>query len=134
MSANLKFEILDNGNLRISPENAADFAEFIKEHEDDALTSFNPNSDMAFMELTEEYSSNGWGVFTADTLGQMTECLVVCQESTIENDGSFTLFGKAWTNIHNYQIVSPLYVILEDGYIDFYLWENFETPENFKVN
>ncbi len=133
MSEHLKFEILDNGNLRVSAQNPADFAEWIRDHEDDAVTSFTPNSDMAFMALSEQYSCNGWGVFTADTLGQMSECLVICDDSTTEEDGSITLSGKAWTNIHDYQIVSPLYVILENGYYDFYLWENFETPENFKV-
>jgi len=130
----LKFEQINEGKtLRISAENPSEFAQYIKDHEDDALTSFTPNSDQAFMELTESYSCNGWGVFTADQLGQMTECLAVAEESTVEDDGSYTLNGKVWTNIHNYQIVSPLYVILEDGYIDFRLWEDFQN-ENLKVS
>lgn len=133
MSENLKFEIIENGRvLRVTAENPAEFARFIDDHKDDALTSYTPNSDMAFMQLTESYSCNGWGVFTADQLGQMSECLVIAKESTIEEDGSYTLNGKTWTNIHNYQIVSPLYCILEDGYFDFYLWEEFKG-ENFKV-
>lgn len=132
MSENLKFEILDGGKtLRVTAENPAEFAQYIKDHEDDMLTSFQPNSDMAFMNLTEGYSGNGWGVFTADQLGQMSECLVIARESSVEDDGSFTLNGNAWTNINDYQIVSPLYVILENGYYDFQLWENFEN-ENFK--
>lgn len=132
MSENLTFEILDGGKiLRVTAENPAEFAQYIKDHEDDMLTSFTPNSDQAFMNLTEGYSCNGWGVFTADQLGQMSECLVIARESSVEDDGSFTLNGNAWTNINDYQIVSPLYVILENGYYDFQLWENFEN-ENFK--
>lgn len=132
MSENLKFEIIENGRvLRVTAENPAEFARFIDDHKDDALTSYTPNSDMAFMQLTESYSCNGWGVFTADQLGQMTECLVIAQESTIEEDGSYTLNGKVWTNIHNYQIVNPLDQIAEHGYYDFELWEEMKG-ENFK--
>lgn len=133
MSKKLIFEIIDNGRkLRVTPENMEDFKAFIADHEEDALTSYTPNSDMAFMELTESYSGNGWGVFTADQLGQMSECLVIAQESAIEEDGSYTLNGKAWTNINDYQLVSPLYCILENGYYDFELWQEFKG-ENFKA-
>ena len=133
MSENLHFEIIENGRvLRITAENQADFLQFIKDHEEEALTSYTPNSDMAFMQLTEDYSCNGWGVFTADTLGQLSECLLIGEEATIEEDGSYTLNGRAWANIHNYQIITPLDCIAEDGHVDFYLWEEFKG-ENFKV-
>jgi hypothetical protein len=134
MSANLKFEVINDGKvLRVSAENPVDFAQFIKDNEEEALTSYTPNSDIAFMQLTESYCANGWGVYTADTLGQMSECLVISKDSTIEDDGSITLNGKAWANINDYQIVSPLDIILNDGYYDFQLWDEFEN-ENFKVN
>lgn len=90
-------------------------------------------SDSTFMELTESYWTNGWGVHNADTLGQMSECLVVAEESTIEDDGSISLSGKVWTNIHNYQVYCPIEEILENGHIDFYLWEDFKSVENFKI-
>jgi hypothetical protein len=131
----LKFEKINEGKtLRISAINPAEFAEYIKEHEDDMLTAYTPNSDMAFFEMTEAYSTNGWGVFTADQLGQLSECLVVAEESTVEGDGSFSLSGKAWTNIDNYQIENPLDLILENGHVDFYLWEDFKKVENFKAS
>lgn len=131
MSENLTFEILEDGRvLRVKAENPSDFAEFIKDHGDDCLTSFNPNSDKAFIDLTESYWVNGWGVLNAEDLGQMTQCLVIAREMITEDDGSHTLHGKAWTNIHNYQIVNPLDQILENGYYDFYLWDEFEG-ENF---
>lgn len=133
MSEKLIFEIIDNGKvLRVKAENQADFLQFIADHEDDMLTSYTPNSDQAFFELTGDYSGDGWGVLNADELGQMTQCLVICQELYNEEDGSKTLHGKAWTNINDYQIVSPLYVIAENGYYDFYLWEEFKG-ENFKA-
>jgi len=49
-----------------------------------------------------------------------------------EDDGSITLIGRTWTNISDYQIICPVTEILEKGYIDFYLWENFKDGENFK--
>lgn len=130
MSEKLLFTELENGNLRISAENKADFKQFIDDHSNDMLTSFQPNSDQAFMELTEDYWTNGWGVFTADQLGQLSECLIVAKEATIEDDGSYTLYDRAWSNIADYQIVSPLTLILENGYYDFELWEEFKG-ENF---
>jgi len=133
MNEKLKFEIINDGKtLRVSAENPEDFAQFIKDHEDDALTSFTPNSDKAFMELTESYSCNGWLITTADNLGHMSECLVISNDYFDEGDdidfesGEFSeniQVNKMWTNIHNYQIVSPLYCILEDGYYDFFLAE-----------
>ena len=133
MNEKLKFEIIEAGRvLRVSAENRAEFLQYIEDHKDDALTSYTPNSDIAFMQLTESYSCNGWGIFTADTLGQMSECLVISEDLTIEDDGSYTLNGRAWTNIHNYQIVNPLDSIVENGYVDFLLWDNFKG-ENFPL-
>lgn len=86
----------------------------------------------AFREITESYWCNGWGVFQADDLGQMSQCLVIAEESSIEDDGSYTISGKAWTNIHNYQIVDEIECLLKDGHYDFLLWEDFKTPQNFK--
>lgn len=123
MSENLKFEIINDGKtLRVSAENHEDFAQYIKDHEDDCLTSYTPNSDMAFMELTESYSCNGWLITTADMLGHMTECLLISNDFEMDDEGNYTT-DKFYTNIHNYQIVSPLYCILEDGYYDFFLTE-----------
>ena len=128
----LSFEIRDNGNtLRVTADDPIEFAEYIQEHEDDALTSYSPNTDQAFQEMTESYWTNGWGVHTADELGQMSECLVISEESYPEEDGSITLNGKVWTNIRDYQIVNPLDSILENGYYDFDLWEDMKM-ENFR--
>ena len=87
----------------------------------------------AFMKMTEGYWTNGWGVHEAgNQLGQMSDCLVIAQDSTIEDDGSITLTGKTWSNIHNYQVVDEVEEILTKGYYDFYLWEDFKNGENFK--
>ena len=58
MNEKLKFEIIEAGRvLRVSAENRAEFLQYIEDHKDDALTSYTPNSDIAFMQLTESYSS-----------------------------------------------------------------------------
>ncbi len=124
MSENLKFEIINDGRtLRVTTENPADFAQYIKDNEEEALTSYTPNSNMAFMNLTEQYSTNGWRVYTADQLGQLSECLVICEEASIDDDGNPELIGRSWTNIEDYEIVSPLDLILSVGYYDFEIWE-----------
>lgn len=127
----LHFEIIEDGKtLRVTAENPAEFAEWIKCHEEEMVTSYTPNSDMAFMELSEWYACNGWTVLTADQLGQMSECLVICEDATLEDDESYTINGRVWTNIYDYEIVSPLYCILENGHYDFDLWEVMDN-ENF---
>lgn len=127
MSEKLKFEIIeDEGVLRVKPENVTDFTEWVNDE------SNYPDSDSAFMELTESYSCNGWGIYTGDELGQLTQCIVICEESMVEDNGSRTLHGRAWSNNHNYQVMSPLREILERGYYDFYLWDTFKG-ENFPL-
>ena len=76
-------------------------------------------------EITEGYWANGWGLHTADQLGQLSECLIISEDSTIEDDGRLTLFGKCWSNVHNYQTVSVIEELLEKGFYEFYLWEDF---------
>lgn len=120
----LKFTELENGNLRISLEDGYSPADLLDEVGDDI------DSDFAFIELTEFYWANGWGVHRADDLGQLSECLVISKEAEIENDGSITLSGKAWSNVHNYMIVSHLREIVEKGYYDFLFWQEFQN-DNF---
>jgi len=124
-----KFEILNDGKvLRVYfSGNDEDRKELSGTFQENFL-----DTDMIFREITESYWTNGWGVHTADELGQMSECLVIAEDSTVEDDGSITLSGKVWTNIHNYQIASPIDQILW-SHCDFLLWEDFKTPENFKV-
>lgn len=120
----LKFEKINKGKtLRISAINPTEFAEYIKSHEDDLLTSYTPNSDQCFIEMTESYWTNGWNVTTADNLGWLSECLVVSDDAHFEDEEVSFDDCRIWTNIHNYQIVNPLDQILEKGFIDFYLSE-----------
>lgn len=89
-------------------------------------------SDTVFSDITESYWTNSWGVHLASgQLGQMSDCLVIAEDSSVEDNGSITLTGKTWTNIHNYMVICPVTEILEKGYVDFGLWENFENGENF---
>lgn len=121
----LDFKILENGNLRISIFKGCkrEFKRFMKENT-------HLGGDQRFMNATENYWTNGWGVHGAGELNQLSNCLVISQESFIEDDGSITLHGKSWTNIHNYMFIDPLQEILEKGYIDFYQWETWNN-QNF---
>jgi len=132
ISISLKLEKIDNGVLRISLPKTND-EKVDKEIKEEILELLEKNgSDDTFWELTEHYWTNGWGVCMADDLGQMSECLVVAEEMYHEDDGSLTLNGRVWSNIHNYQIACPIKTILSDGYVDFYIWDTFDN-ENFKL-
>jgi len=88
-------------------------------------------SDCVFWDLTEGYWTNGWGVIVADVLGQLSECIVIVESESAEDDGSHTLAGKAWTNHDNYQVVCPVSEMLTKGYADFKFWQDFGEGENF---
>lgn len=117
-----------NGNLRIKWVGNGD--RNTKNEIREKLSKY--GSDTVFSDLTEGYWANGWGVHLAGgQLGQMSDCLVIVEDSSIEDDGSLTLAGKAWTNIHNYMVTCPVTEILEKGYIDFVFWQDFNEGENF---
>ncbi len=121
----LKFSILENGNLRISVQKGfrKEFKQYMKEDKHSNYSKF--------FELTEGYWANGWGVHNSgDDLGQLSSCLVIAEDSSAEDNGSITLHGRTWTNIHNYCIVDPLEEILEKGFYDFLKWKTFDN-ENF---
>lgn len=125
----VKLTKLNNGEiLRIS---------WIGSEDDKAevLSSVEENgSNCALLEILEPYACNGWGIYEAGNLGQMSDCFVICEDSTMEEDGHITIRRKAWSNIHNYMEVNEVEEILEKGYYDFYLWEDFgEEGENFKI-
>ena len=121
----IKFVKMDNNVLRIKFDGNKLDKEELQNNRDKY------GSDRAFLDITEPYWTNGWGVNTADQLNQMSECFVISEESTSEDDGSITLYGKSWSNIHNYQIIDPIDELCEKGYYDFYLWEDFKDGVNF---
>lgn len=85
----------------------------------------------ALCDLLEPYTCNGWGLVFGDDIMQMTGCAIISEGETLEDDGTRTLYGKAWTNIHNYQIVDEIEELLTKGYYDFYFWQDFGKGENF---
>ena len=91
--------------------------------------------DSAFINATEGYWTNGWGVLRAgDDLGQMSDCLVIAEGKTTEEDGSKTIYGKTWSNFNTYMYVDEVEELLTTGYVDFVFWQdcgegvNFENP------
>lgn len=119
----LTFKVLKNGNLRISLDSGN------KRNLKELLNNDKLGSDQKFVMATEQYWTNGWGVYNADQLGQMTECLVISESDDIDDDGNPSVYGKTWTNNHNYQVINPLQEILEKGYVDFLFWQQIEYPE-----
>ena len=116
----VEFEILENGKLRVKFVGDDQDRQEIKEH----LEKHGINS--AFANMTEPYWTNGWGVHTGDELNMMTGAMSIAQESTREDDGSLSLFGKVWTNFRNYQVVDEVSEILENGYFDFDFWQEIK--------
>ena len=104
-----KLSIAENGNLIISceAEDKPEIMEFYDEH-----------SEMAtILEFTEHYWTNGWGVHSADELGNLSEAPLFAEESTIEDDGSIVLGNRVWYH-PNYQIESLVEIVLEKGFIE----------------
>lgn len=121
----IKFTELQNGNLRLT------LSEDGTKYYDEAVQIIQNNSAIsALLTLTEYYWTNGWGVLEADELHQMSQAPVIVQDYTIEDDGSRTLYGKAWY-YPNYMILNPLEEILKEGYVDFTLWEDFQESVTF---
>ena len=122
----LTFKELKNGKLRIS---------YLKGHKKELREYHNEHGEIdTMMEETESYWTNGWGVFTGDQLGQLTEAPIIAKESYFEEDSSHTLNGPAWW-YPDYQVTDFIEVILDKGFIDFDLWEkmdmvNFPSPYN----
>ena len=104
-----KLSIAENGNLIISceAEDRLEIREFSQEHgEMDTI-----------LEFTEHYWTNGWGVHSADELGNLSEAPLFAEESTIEDDGSIVLGERVWYH-PNYQIESLVDTVLQNGFIE----------------
>ena len=119
----LEFTELENGKLRITCKKGykRELRQYHKQH----------GEINTFLEYTEHYWANGWGVFPdADVLYQMTNAPVISKDATSEDDGSNTLNGPAWW-YPNYMITDFIQEILDHGFVDFEFWENMNNA-NFK--
>lgn len=119
MTNPVTFTILENGNLRISLN--VGMEKDLREILDRELGDFG-----ALLDATEQYWTNGWGVHSASQLGQLSDAPVICEDSTVEDDGSITLNGRSWYYLP-YMVFSPLEKIWENGYVDFQYWHTFES-------
>ena len=84
-------------------------------------------------DLLEPYTCNGWGLVFGDDIMQMSSCAIICEGETLEDDSTRILYGKSWTNHHNYQIVDEIEELLTKGYFDFVFWQDFGSGENFQT-
>lgn len=121
----IQFTELENGDLRLS---------LIEDERDDLLHIVDDDNfgDVHKLELAlEPYWANGYCITSLDDLRQLSEAPVIMEEGYRENDGSSTLYGKAWYQ-SDYMIRPVVETILVRGYIDFILWQEF-NGENFKT-
>jgi len=114
------FKVLENNDLRISIDaNDLELADEVRDFRE-------KNCEQGtLLEYTESYWTNGWGVHTADELGQLSECEVIAEESLSEDDGSILVHGRIWYH-PNYMIESIIDTILDKGHIDLPLLEVIE--------
>lgn len=84
----------------------------------------NYGSDNVFVDLLEDYQVNGWGLVKASTIYQLSDCFVISREAWMNEDFSYSMVGKSWSNFHNYQINCPVKDMIENGYTDFFLWQD----------
>ena len=121
----IKLTELENGNLRLS----------LIEDEREDLEYINNQIDWGELHKLNDaldwYWGEGWCMTTLDDLEQLSEGPVIIEEGYREDDGSLTLYGKAWYQ-SDYAVRSAVETILEKGHIDFTFWQEF-NGENFKT-
>jgi hypothetical protein len=119
----IEFKELENGDLRLS------LIDSQRENLEDVVNNDKLGDFGKLFKATESYWTNGWGVTSADQLHQLSEAPVIVEDLSVEDDGSITLYGKAWFQ-GDYMIKSAVETILEKGYIDFTYFDTFDD-ENF---
>lgn len=120
----IEFIELENGNLRLW------LIEGQKESLEEIVNNENIGDFQKLLGATESYWTNGWGVTSADLLHQLSEAPVIVEDLTVEDNGSITLYGKAWYQ-SDYMIRGAVETILRQGHIDFTLFDSFDG-ENFE--
>jgi hypothetical protein len=114
----ITFTKLDNGKLRLTASKG--YKRELRQRYIDR-----GGSD-TFEDGTESYWTNGWGIFSADLLGQLSSAPIIVEDLTINDDNSRTLNGNAWW-YPDYQILDPVEEILKHKYVDFDLWDTFDN-------
>lgn len=104
------FEQLGNGDLRIRITDAG--REELADMEADGKLS---HEDM-FVHLLEYQICNGWELVPPEDVGALTASLIISEEVERDKDGDMTCCGKVYW-FPEYQIVSEIMRIKEDGYV-----------------
>lgn len=85
----------------------------------------------AFQTGAESYFCNGWGFVTADQLGQLSDCPIIIEDFTIEDNGDYLLNGKSWY-FPNYMVKSIIDELIEFNQTVFTFWQEFQN-QNVKM-
>ena len=116
--------ILENNDLRLAWDETQYGSDENKEH---MIEYCNSNgSQFALHEILEDHLGNGWSLFTADQLAQMSETPIISEDGMINDNGDIVLNEKAWF-YKDYMITNPVEKILENGFVDFTLWDTFDN-------
>lgn len=98
-------EILENGNLRVTPTERA-IAE-----KDSILAMDQKNAEYT---LLEYQCCNGWTIIQPEEIGALTDAMLLTDEYTIGDDNT-VFVGRAWSDIDFYQIRSWIEEMYEKG-------------------
>jgi hypothetical protein len=105
------FEKTEGGNLKISllPEG--------REELDDLLAR-ELDSDRIFHELVEHQLGNGWDSLPPETIGALTESIILSDEAELDDMGDFVNVGRCYW-FPNYQVENPIETLRDKGSFTF---------------
>ena len=105
---NVTFRKTENGDLEIAinPEGKTEIDEAVE-------SGKNIHSDEFFTDLIEHQLCNGWQLIAPDVVGALTGALILTDDDV--DSSTLTLYS----NIANYQIESPVAIMLRDGCVVF---------------
>jgi len=112
--------VLENRKLRLKWDGDEDDRHEILDYEDAN------GSQSALCEILEDYLCNGWSLFDADQLLQLSSAPVLCNDASLEDNGDITLYGQGWY-LGSYMVINPIDEILDEGFIDFDFWQDFDN-------
>ena len=119
----IRMEELSNGNLRLVMQKGMrkEYAEDIIERKEKL------GINQAFIEMMEDFWTNGWYVDTADNAGHMSGTMLIADETTMdEAEGILFPCGKQWID-PNYAINDEVQLIYERGWYEFQPLERYAS-------
>jgi hypothetical protein len=114
----VQFKKLENGNLRIS----------LIEEERSEVEEISQNGkgiDAQFIEIIEHQLCNGWDMIKPEEIAALTSAPILSDSAIYDDRGILTGIDEVWW-YPNYAIFNEVEELLEHGYIDFDLGEEYK--------